>query len=144
MKFRKRTRPADFGAPQSGTLPGSVAEAQAEPHGPQPWEHGHDAPPLADAYDLHPEPYAPPRPPPWQSPVTAAHPHVPVPRHEPDETLDAEAWKAPSAWPVYLTAFAVAVLWAAGPIAFAIGYRNAVVPFRNDMFALGVFALLAA
>ncbi|CAN7295871.1 polar localization protein TipN [Phenylobacterium sp. LjRoot225] len=50
---------------------------------------------------------------------------------------------APAAWPLYLTAFAVAVLWAAGPIAFAVGYRGGVAPLQNDGFALMVFGLLA-
>ena len=50
---------------------------------------------------------------------------------------------SPSAWPIYLTAFAVAVLWALGPIAFAVGYRSATAPLQNDRFALIVFALLA-
>jgi hypothetical protein len=50
---------------------------------------------------------------------------------------------APAGWPIYLTAFAVAVLWAAGPIAFAVGYRSGVSPLQNDKFALIVFALLA-
>jgi len=49
----------------------------------------------------------------------------------------------PSATPIYLTAFAVAVLWALGPIAFAVGYRQHTSPLQNDHFALIVFALLA-
>lgn len=50
---------------------------------------------------------------------------------------------APSGWPIWLGAFAVAVLWALGPIAFALGYRNKVAPLQDDAFAMGVFALLA-
>jgi hypothetical protein len=50
----------------------------------------------------------------------------------------------PPAWPVYFTAFVVSVLWICGPLAFAIGYRSNVVPFRDDMFATAVFGLLAA
>jgi hypothetical protein len=49
----------------------------------------------------------------------------------------------PSGFAIYLTAFAVAVLWALGPIAFAVGYRSATAPLQNDHFALLVFALLA-
>jgi hypothetical protein len=49
----------------------------------------------------------------------------------------------PSAFAIYLTAFAVAVLWALGPIAFAVGYRSGTAPLRNDHFAMLVFALLA-
>ncbi len=47
------------------------------------------------------------------------------------------------AWPVWLTAVAVSVLWAVAPIAFAVGYRNDVAPLQNDAFAVAVFALLA-
>lgn len=50
---------------------------------------------------------------------------------------------APAGWPIWLTAFAVAVLWALAPIAFAVGYRSNVAPLQNDPFALAVFALLA-
>jgi hypothetical protein len=44
---------------------------------------------------------------------------------------------------IYLAAFAVAVLWALGPIAFAVGYRQHTAPLQNDHFAMLVFALLA-
>ncbi|MBL8770958.1 MAG: polar localization protein TipN [Phenylobacterium sp.] len=50
---------------------------------------------------------------------------------------------APAGWPIWLTAFAVAVLWALAPIAFALGYRSNVAPLQDDAFALAVFALLA-
>lgn len=49
----------------------------------------------------------------------------------------------PPAWPIYLAAFVVSVLWACAPIAFAWGYRRAVAPFDYDPFAFAVFALLA-
>lgn len=134
MKFTKRTRPADFGAPQR--------EGPPEPHAAG-WDEGHDTP-HPDAYELHPEPYAAPQPPPWQSPV-AAQSHVPAPRHdEAEEEFEPDPHRPPPGWPIYLAAFVVAVLWAGGPIAFAVGYRNDIVPFRNDLFALGVFAALAA
>lgn len=50
---------------------------------------------------------------------------------------------APPAWPIYAGALAISVLCAFAPIAYAWGYRGDVVPFQNDAFALGVFALLA-
>ncbi|MBS0363174.1 MAG: polar localization protein TipN [Proteobacteria bacterium] len=136
MKFKKRTRPADFGA--------SETEAPAETQAAAPWdEDDHEAHP-ADAFDLEPGPYAPMHPPSWQSPVAATQPHVPARREQNAEhDPETDPYAPPSGWPIYLTAFAVAVVWAAGPIAFAIGYRNAVVPFRDDLFALGVFAALA-
>ncbi|MDP1987572.1 polar localization protein TipN [Phenylobacterium sp.] len=49
----------------------------------------------------------------------------------------------PPAWPIYAGAAAISALWALAPIAYAWGYRGDVVPFQNDVFALGVFGLLA-
>jgi hypothetical protein len=49
----------------------------------------------------------------------------------------------PPAWPIYAGALAISVLCAFAPMAYAWGYRGDVVPFQNDAFALGVFALLA-
>lgn len=50
---------------------------------------------------------------------------------------------APSGWPTWIIAVGIALLWALGPIAFAIGYRGNVAPLNSDPFALLVFALLA-
>jgi hypothetical protein len=49
----------------------------------------------------------------------------------------------PAAWPLYLGAFAVAVLWSLGPLAFALGYRSGVAPLTDARFALAVLGLLA-
>ena len=49
----------------------------------------------------------------------------------------------PPAWPIWVIAAVVSVLWALAPIAFAIGYRGDVAPLQNDAFAMAVFALLA-
>lgn len=54
-----------------------------------------------------------------------------------------KAVKEPTGWPIYLAALVVTVLWAAAPIAYAIGYRNGVSPLEYDPFALAVFAGLA-
>lgn len=73
--------------------------------------------------------------------VTAATPRTPVAR-----TSYAAAGvdeEPPPAWPIYLAAFVVSVLWACAPIAFAWGYRRSVAPFDYDPFAFAVFALLA-
>jgi hypothetical protein len=51
--------------------------------------------------------------------------------------------KEPSSWPIYLVALVVTVLWAAAPIAYAVGYRKGVSPLEYDPFALAVFAGLA-
>lgn len=44
---------------------------------------------------------------------------------------------------VYGAAAVVSALWALAPVAYAVGYRQGVVPLQNDPFALAVFALLA-
>jgi hypothetical protein len=54
-----------------------------------------------------------------------------------------DPYRPPAAWPLYLIALAVAVLWSLAPIAFALGYRGGVAPFHDDSFALVVFGLLA-
>ncbi len=46
-------------------------------------------------------------------------------------------------WSIYAGAAALSVLCALAPIAYAWGYRGEVVPFQDDVFAMGVFALLA-
>lgn len=50
---------------------------------------------------------------------------------------------APKAWPFYLSAGVVSVLWALAPVMFAWGYRREIIPFANEPFALAVLALLA-
>ncbi|THD63296.1 polar localization protein TipN [Phenylobacterium sp.] len=135
MRIKKRTRPTDFGASPRPDL--------AEPEGAADWDApGHDladpGPPIA--------PYASLRPPSRQTAVAAGQPQSLARRPEeaaPERPPAVDAYRPPSAWPIYLVAFAVAALWALAPIAFALGYRNAVAPLRNDDFALAVFALLA-
>ncbi|MCR5879367.1 hypothetical protein [Phenylobacterium sp. J367] len=87
-------------------------------------------------------PAAPLEPPASRGEVARAEIQPPARRTE-DFADAADGFRAPPAWPVYLTALAVSVLWAVGPIAFAVGYRNRVAPLTEDMFALAVFALLA-
>jgi hypothetical protein len=45
-------------------------------------------------------------------------------------------------WPVYLAATAISVLWAAGPLAFAIGYQSVILPLNRDDFALGMITIM--
>ncbi|WP_372785073.1 polar localization protein TipN [Phenylobacterium sp.] len=78
--------------------------------------------------------------------MTASSARTPAPQDvAEDDYEDAEVdpYRPPPGWPIYLTALAVAGLWALGPIAFALGYRQGVVPLHNDTFALLVFSLLA-
>ena len=53
------------------------------------------------------------------------------------------AMRAPSALPYYVIALFVSVLVLLAPVVFAWSYQRDVMPFRNDVFALGVIALLA-
>jgi hypothetical protein len=135
MRIKKRTQPADFGASPHESAGGLTADGGTDAG--QDWDD--------DFHDPKPSPYAPMDPPSWQSPVTAGHPRTPMRRTEDlgHEAPTEDPYRPPSAWPIYLVAFAVAVLWALAPIAFAVGYRGGVEPFRNDTFAMAVFGLLA-
>jgi hypothetical protein len=74
--------------------------------------------------------------------VTARAASTPARRpSRPAEVEDALA--TPPAWPIWLTATAVSLLWALAPLAFAVGYRNGVAPLTQDRFGLAVFMLLA-
>ena len=136
MRIRKRTRPADFGASARESLAEArdrEAERFAEP------EPAAEPEPL----ELTARSEAPLQSSGAGSAVTAPAPRTALTRTEAYEDATAEAYQPPPAWPIYLTAFAVAVLWALAPIAFAIGYRSSVAPLRDDNFALVVFSLLA-
>jgi hypothetical protein len=136
MRIKKRTQPADFGA--------SPRETFAEPapeSGPESGEALFDE---REPLELDTRLSGSLEPPPANSAITATLPRPPV-RQSVEAYADAapDPYRAPSAWPIYLIALAVAVLWALAPIAFALGYRGGVVPFHNDAFALVVFSLLA-
>lgn len=51
--------------------------------------------------------------------------------------------REPAAWPVWMIALVVATLWAAAPVAFALGWRGRAAPLDNDPVALMLFAILA-
>jgi hypothetical protein len=137
MRIRKRTQPADFGA--STREVALEHDLAAEP------EHETVAAPAepAEAGDADPHPLRPLQPPPARSDVATANARTPVRREDTYVDVREDTFRTPPAWPVYLAAFLVAGLWALAPIAFAVGYRNAVAPLTNDMFALTVFGLLA-
>ena len=137
MSISKRTRPADFAAAHDAA--GQRADTLA-PDGSAP---DNLAPDALDVFEADPHPAAPLDPPPASRAIAPAVARMPV-RHTDEAFEDAhEDLAPPPAWPVYLTAAAVAVLWALGPIAFAVGYRNAIAPLRDNVFALAVFGLLA-
>lgn len=123
MRFSKRSRPMDFGSPDEdahaaeGTEPASSDVLGFRAIDPQ--DEARALGP-ANAHALDPSP----------------------PDREGHVTMAAVEGR-PSGWPTWLIAVAVAALWALGPIAFAIGYRNNVAPLQSDPFALTVFALLA-
>ena len=80
--------------------------------------------------------------------VTAAERSIAARRTAPDlPALSEEARVArvrvPRAWPFYLAASLVSLLWALAPIMFAWGYRHEIIPFSSDPFALAVLGLLA-
>ncbi|WP_411288771.1 polar localization protein TipN [Phenylobacterium sp.] len=134
MKFSRRRHPTDFGAsPDRGLTPAAPA---AEP------ETLAAEPVAAQAQAMPPL-----QPPPVQQEVATRPSRTPAPRPEfqPEPSVAPESanFEAPSAWPIYLTALGVSVLWALAPIAFAVGYRNNVAPLQTDVFAIAVFALLA-
>jgi hypothetical protein len=52
------------------------------------------------------------------------------------------AARPPSLWPIWFGAAVVSTLWAAGPIAFVLGYRSAIEPLNRDNFALVIIAII--
>jgi hypothetical protein len=132
MRIRKRREPTSFGVSQEEALPEAAPDIAL------------NRPLVAPATEAEPSPAAPHSPPPLRSEVAAQAPRTPATRPEPMAGQPAkDAFRAPAGWPVYVVALGVSVLWAAAPIAFAIGYRNNVAPLRDDQFALAIFALLA-
>src|SRR5215469_17639669 len=100
MKFKKRNRPADFGAPQHEDL----AETHAAAH----WADPRASEP-SDDFHLETEPFTPAQPPGWHSPLAAVRPSVPVRQEDDDHAeamVEADSFEPPPGWPIYLTAFA--------------------------------------
>jgi hypothetical protein len=133
MRIKKRTRPADFGASPRDTFVEVSPDAEA------PFREV-DERPSADgpAWSAAEEPR-------FHS-MTATPQRTPATQDAAEddyEDAEIDPYRPPPGWPIYLTALAVAGLWALGPIAFALGYRHGVAPLRNDSFAILVFSLLA-
>lgn len=119
MKFSKRRAPVDFGAAEEMTLTPEMA-MRPDPLLAEKLEADivaatHETAPAVQAAAV-PAPYA----------LSAVQELTP-----------------PPGWPIWLAAAVVSILWAAAPIAFAVGYRAGVAPLREDGFAFLVFALLA-
>lgn len=123
MKSRKQTRPADFGASQGRATAAFRWTADG----------------ASDSLEAAREPLDPAS----LGEMTATAPQALVSHDDLGGDHAAARIEAPPAWPIYLIALAVSLLWALGPIAFAVGYRNGVSPLQDDMFAMTVFGLLA-
>jgi len=83
-----------------------------------------------------------------EAPPEAVRPSFDLPSlNAPDDLPSGEdgalVMRAPSALPYYLIALFVSALVLLAPVVFAWSYQRDVTPFRNDLFALGVIALLA-
>ncbi|WP_309604041.1 polar localization protein TipN [Phenylobacterium sp.] len=133
MSIKKRSQPADFGDPQNAESPGAGLGPDAG--------SGEATGLVADSWSASQL-----QPPAGRTAITDAAARTPVRGASTELTTAAnapDAFRPPSAWPIYLIALAVAVLWALAPIAFAIGYRGGVAPLRDDAFAMAVFAMLA-
>ncbi|MEW5685520.1 MAG: polar localization protein TipN [Pseudomonadota bacterium] len=120
MKFSKRPQPMDFGRPDEDV------EDPVPLHAVGPGAVGF-RPLDAGAQGL---------------PVGLTEANLPA-HHDLHATGVYTEAQPPAGWPIWLGAFAVAVLWALAPIAFAIGYRSNVAPLTAEPFALAVFGLLA-
>lgn len=122
MKASKRP-PLDFTANEAGLT------AQAQAAEPPPVAEPQAEAPLAAPQMAEPA---------GSPPVAAAEPMTPVLfGRRPAPAKEAQGW------PIYVAALVVSVLWAAAPLAFAVGYREGVSPLQYDPFALAVFGLMA-
>ena len=117
MKFSKRPQPMNFGGPE---------------------EEPHDAPDLPQTKLGGPEPvgFRPLDPSGQDGPMSIHGLRNQLTRHAAQADgdvleLDFDA-PAPSGWPTWVIAVGVALLWALGPIAFALGYRAKVSPLQDD------------
>ena len=139
MKIKKRHPPVDFQSltDEDATPRLSAAAPEAAPD----LDLAAAVPPIAPLL-AEPQSSVPLSPIPPAAELAPANVQIPAPRPEP---APAKAVRSdlPSAWPVYLAALVVSVLWALAPIAFAFGYRRAVSPFDFDPFALTVLAAMA-
>lgn len=139
MKIKKRHPPVDF---QSLTDEDATQRLGAvAPEATPDLDLAAAVPPLSPPV-AEPQGSAPLSPIPPAADLAPANVQIPAPRPDPAplKTIRADI---PSAWPIYLAAFVVSVLWALAPIAFAFGYRRAVSPFDFDPFALTVLAAMA-
>src|ERR1700677_4779944 len=70
-------------------------------------------------------------------------PAAELPPLEPRFDPAAQAAAPPRAWPVYLAAAVVSVLWALGPVLYASAYPRAILALEGNSFALAGFLLVA-
>ncbi|WP_421931007.1 polar localization protein TipN [Phenylobacterium sp.] len=142
MKIKKRHPPVDFQSltDEDATSRLSAAAPEAQPD----LDLAAAEPPPVSAPLAEPQAAAPLSPIPPAADLTPAPVQTPAPRPQPPAPAKAaKTSELPSAWPIYLAALVVSVLWALAPIAFAFGYRRAVSPFDFDPFAITVLAAMA-
>ncbi len=139
MTSRKTSGPFDFS--RLSDSEGVPPEPRLEAYG---GEGAPEAPPEAEldiikapAVEMAtPESTSPP-------PVRPAAPHAEPPLTPAVIGSTPRAVKEPSGWPVWVVAIFVCALWAAAPVAFALGWRVRAVPLDNDPVALALFGILA-
>ncbi|MDP2260871.1 MAG: polar localization protein TipN [Caulobacter sp.] len=139
MTSRKTSAPFDFSrlTESDGTTP----EPRLETHG---GESAPEAPPEAEldivsapAVEMaSPESTSPP-------PARPTEPYAEPPLTPTVIGSTQRLAKEPSGWPVWVVALFVCALWAAAPVAFALGWRVRVAPLDNDPVALALFGILA-
>ena len=126
MKFSKRPQPMNFGAPDEERHDApevfEPGRHEPEPVGFRPLDPaGHDGPMAIHGFSTH---------------LTRSQAEAHVSAFDFDTP-------APSGWATWVIAVGVALVWALGPVAFAVGYRAKAAPLQDDTFAMAVFALLA-
>ena len=135
MTSRHPSAPFDFSSAEDGKEP--RLELQAGDNAPE-------APPEAEldivqapAVEMAaPESASPP-------PARPTAPHAEPPLTPAVIGQTPKAAREGSGWPVWVVAIFVCALWAAAPVAFALGWRVRIVPLDNDPLAIALFGILA-
>jgi hypothetical protein len=133
---RQKTKPFDFPAPQQGPSIQleSVSEDGVDFTAPLELREADSLGPMIPAEDLTPDAGKTS----FELPSLSS-----VDDGGPSPQVEPLAIRSPSALPYYMVALFVSALVLLAPVVFAWSYQRDVTPFRNDVFALGVIALLA-
>lgn len=147
MKSRKTSAPFDFSratAHDDSATPGpDVQPMEAQPMGLEAAESAPEAPPEAE-FDIVQAPLVEMTSPDASHPAPTAQARPAAePPFTPAVIQPAPKLKESAGWPVWVIALLVSALWAAAPVAFALGWRVKVVPLDNDPLAIALFGILA-